>query len=73
VGLIKCVLAINKIMKFIDNDKEHHQVLYELGILDDEEDWNLYCKMQGEFIELTIDSDTWCKYTGLVPRKVPNN
>lgn len=38
-------------MKFIDNDAEHNQVLYELGLLDDDDDWNLFCKMQAEQME----------------------
>ena len=48
-------------MKFIDDDKEHIQILYELGILDDEEDWPLFQKMQREQ-EIDIDTDTWSKY-----------
>ena len=49
-------------MKCINNDKDHIQVLYELGILDDDDDWNLYCKMQAE--EPQIDTETWFKYRG---------
>jgi hypothetical protein len=49
-------------MKCINNVKDHIQVLYDLGILDDDEDWNLYCKMQAE--ELQIDTATWFKYRG---------
>ena len=49
--------------KTIDNDKkEHIQILYELGILDDEEDWPLFQKMQDESIDKEIDLDTWWKY-----------
>ena len=50
-------------MKFID-DKEHNQILYELGILDDEEDWPLFQKMQREHLDdLDIDDiDLWWKY-----------
>lgn len=65
--------TVNKCMKYIDTNAEHNQVLYELGILDDDEDWNLYCKMQDEFTEHEIDLDTWCKYTGTVPRKIPES
>ena len=50
-------------MKFID-DEEHNQILYELGILDDEEDWPLFQKMQREHLDdLDIDDiDLWWKY-----------
>lgn len=57
-------------MKFIDNDKEHHQVLYELGIIEYDEDWNLYQKMRDKEFD-NVDIETWCKYTGIIPRKVP--
>ena len=33
-------------IKFIDNDKEYNEVLYELNILDDDDDWPLFCKMR---------------------------
>jgi hypothetical protein len=47
--------------KFIDSDKEHIQVLAELGQLDDMEDWELY-KQQEEKFEQDIDIETWAKY-----------
>lgn len=49
-------------MKFIDDDKEHIQILYELGILDDEEDWPLFQKMQQAQMDKDPDSETWQKY-----------
>ena len=51
-------------MKFIDSQKEHNQILYELGILDDEEDWPLFQQMQREHLDdLDIDDlDLWWKY-----------
>ena len=51
-------------MKFIDSQKEHNQILYELGILDDEEDWQLFQRMQREHLDdLDIDDlDLWWKY-----------
>ena len=51
-------------MKFIDSQKEHNQILYELGILDDEEDWPLFQQMQWEHLDdLDIDDlDLWWKY-----------
>jgi hypothetical protein len=58
-------------MKYIDDDKAHNQVLYELGILDDDDDWKLFCKMQSEEVE--IDLETWCKYTGIIPREIPKD
>jgi hypothetical protein len=48
---------------FINNKKDHIQVLYELGILDDEEDWPLFQKMQAEEMANDPDDETWCKYT----------
>jgi hypothetical protein len=49
-------------MKFIDSDKEHVQVLYELGILDDDDNWELFQKMQGEVIANDPDIETWFRY-----------
>jgi hypothetical protein len=60
-------------INFIDDDKEHNQVLYELGILDDDDNWKLYCKMQAESINNEIDTETWCKYRGIKPRKIPKD
>jgi hypothetical protein len=60
-------------MKFIDNDAEHNQVLYELGLLDDDDDWNLFCKMQAEKMDQDPDSETWHKAMGTVPREVPKD
>lgn len=57
-------------MKFIDNDAEHNQVLYALGILDDEEDWLLFQKMQREQ-DNDIDTDAYLKYMNLKKREVP--
>jgi hypothetical protein len=54
---------------FIDTDAEHNQVLYELGILDDDDDWQLFCKMLDE--EVKVDKETWCKYAVITPRKIP--
>ena len=54
---------------FLNTDAEHNRVLYELGILDDDDDWELFCKMQREEVE--IDLETWCKYTNRIPRELP--
>lgn len=50
--------------KFIDDDAEHLKVLFELGIVDDLEDWELFCKQREVFYEYDneIDVDTWFKY-----------
>jgi hypothetical protein len=58
-------------MKYIDNDKEHHQILYKLGLLDDEEDWPLFQKMQREQMDNDPDDDTWHRAMGTVPREIP--
>lgn len=49
----------------INNDKEHHQVLLELGLLDDMDNYELYCiQSQREFDrDSAIDAETWLKYT----------
>ena len=58
-------------MKYIDSDKEHHQVLYELGILDDDEDWPLFQKMQKEQDAQDPDEKTWHRIMGTEPREIP--
>ena len=60
-------------MKYIDDDSTHNQVLYELGILDDDDDYALYCKMQNESIDHEIDAVTWCKYITQTPKVVPKD
>lgn len=44
-------------MKYITDDKEHHRILFELGILDDEEDWPMF-----QLQEERYDTDIWLKY-----------
>ena len=56
-------------LSFINSDDEHNQVLYELRLLDDDDDWNLFCKMRDEDVE--IDTATYLRYMALVKREVP--
>ena len=56
-------------LSFINSDDEHNQVLYELRLLDDDDDWNLFCKMRDEEVE--IDTETYLRYMALVKREVP--
>lgn len=61
----------------IDNDKEHNKVLFELGILDDMEDWELYQK-QERLIEAAIvdmEPEEYFKLMGkeYIPRPIPQN
>lgn len=49
-------------MKFINTDTEHNQVLFELGLLDDDDDYQLFRKMQNFESEFEIDLETWNKY-----------
>ena len=42
------VITKDKSRMFIDDDKTHNKVLYQLRILDDDDDWNLFCKMNDE-------------------------
>jgi hypothetical protein len=55
-------------MQYIDNDVEHNLVLYQLGILDDDEDYLLFLAMKRE--EVDIDNNTWATYMGPL-REVP--
>lgn len=45
--------------KFIDSDKEHHQVLLELGLLDDMDNWELF--QQQDQIDESV-REVWTKY-----------
>ena len=36
-------------ISIIDSEKEHNQVLYELGLLDDMDDWELYEKQEDKY------------------------
>ena len=56
-------------LSFINSDAEHNQVLYELRLLDDDDDWNLFCKMRDEEVE--VDTETYLRYMALVKREVP--
>ncbi len=38
----------DKSRMFIDDEKAHNNVLYQLRLLDDDDDWNLFCKMNDE-------------------------
>lgn len=45
----------------IDTESEHNLVLFELGILDDMDDWNLF-KQQEKLFDTDVDYSVWCKY-----------
>ena len=49
-------------MKFIDSDEEYIQALYELSLLDDDDDWELYKQQERLHIENDIDVKTYLKY-----------
>lgn len=36
-------------MRFIDDENEHKKVLFDLGLLDDDEDWELYMLQEKRF------------------------
>jgi hypothetical protein len=42
-------------MKYINNDAEHYQILFDLGLLDDDEDWKMYQEQERRFDEV-LDS-----------------
>lgn len=50
--------------KMIDDEKTHHQILFELGILDDLENWELFKKQEQllDKIDSQIDINTYFKY-----------
>ena len=48
-------------MKFIDSDEEYIQALYELSLLDDDDDWELYKQQERLHIENDIDVETYLK------------
>ena len=39
----------------IDSQKEHNQVLYELGLLDDMDDWELYEKQEDKYNKVLFE------------------
>lgn len=39
-------------MRFIDDQMEHNRVLFELGLLDDDDDWELY-KLQEQRFDMS--------------------
>lgn len=51
-------------MKTIDTDNEHFQILVELGVLDDLEDWILFQKQESKYFELLeeIGIEKYCSY-----------
>ena len=44
--------------KIIDNEDEHNKILFELGILDDLEDWKLFKKQEDKYNEILFDLST---------------
>lgn len=63
-----------KKIKFIDNEKEYNFKLYELGILDDLEYWELF-QIQEEFKKEEYDNYWYYmkNYLGLKERKIPDS
>lgn len=55
--------------KFIDSDKEYIQALYELSLLDDDDDWELYKQQERNHIENDIDVETYLKYV-TIPKSI---
>lgn len=53
---------MSKSKTFIDDDDEHNRVLYELGILDDDDDWELFKKQQEKILASDPDFETYAKY-----------
>jgi hypothetical protein len=55
---------------FIDDDEEHIRVLYELKLLDDLEDWELF-KKQEEYLDNDVDTETYLKYLRVNGKPIP--
>lgn len=45
--------------------EEYHKILFDLGLLDDEEDWELYQLQEKRY---AISEEVWNTYTSLVQR-----
>jgi hypothetical protein len=48
--------------KIIDDDSEHHRILFELGLLDDDDDWKLFQEQERQYEENLTDDETVAKY-----------
>ena len=46
---------------YINNDLEHFKILFELGILDDLEDWEMYKEQEKRF-DTDVDIETYFNY-----------
>lgn len=49
-------------MKFIDDQAQHNKVLFELGLLDDDDDWPLYQELQKKLDSNDPDIETYLQY-----------
>lgn len=60
----KDLSIIHKEKDYVDSRAEHNQVLMELGLLDDDDDYQLYLKQQEKFeaIHQTIPDEAYSKY-----------
>lgn len=57
---------------YIDNDNEHHQVLFDLGLITDDDDYELFVRYIDLMVELDMVEDKdYEKYLAL--RKVRKN
>ena len=53
-------------MRFIDDQREHNRVLFELGLLDDDDDWELY-KLQEQRFDMSDEEWSMMKPGSLPP------
>lgn len=53
--------------RFINSKDEHNKVLFELGLLDDDDDYQLFLKMPDD--TEGIDTETYLKYTNKKQRE----
>lgn len=46
-------------IRVLNSDAEHHQVLFELGLLDDMDDWPLFQKQEARYAVPPEDEKHW--------------
>ena len=56
--------------KFINSKTEHNKVLFELHLLDDTDDYNLFRQLPDDSAE--IDLETWLKYCNKARHETKN-
>lgn len=53
---------LRPVIRLINAEAQHHQVLFELGLLDDSEDWPLFQKQEARYAPSPEEDEHWLKY-----------